>query len=153
MSCCGHPNTCEQPCFHGGQSLTYICDAARASSVSVSASTLDIQRVLKGYTLIDPVIQYTQPEPRKPSLDEQCEAAMARLKAHIASHCAEHREAIRANSNYAIGQMHQRHDNWRADLDFSRYLWAAHPMRRTLPGLRGKIDMGGYIQGFGLYRA
>lgn len=90
MSCCGHPNTCEKPCFHGGQSTLNVSVVGSG----YAAATLDIQRVLRGFTLIDPVIQYTQPEPRKPSLDEQCEAAMARLKAHIDGHCAEHSYAI-----------------------------------------------------------
>lgn len=65
-----------------------------------------------GIEIIDPQIVWRMPEAPKPSLDEQCEAAMARLKAHIDSRCAEHREAIRANSQWDIHRMHQRHDEW-----------------------------------------
>lgn len=103
MICCGQPNTCERPCFHGG---CFRLDA--------------------------------QDRPPAPSIAEQCEAAMGRLKAHISAHCAEHREAIRANSNWDIRCMHQRHNDYEAD---DGRLW----------GSWGLSVLDGLIHGFGLH--
>lgn len=140
MTCCGQPNTCERPCFHGGPS-SYIVPAEELAGVNIgfTLSKLEPPRILERFTLVDPVIRYTQPEPRKLTLHEQCEAAMARLKAHVYHRCAEHREAIRANSNWAIDRMHQRHDAMRARHDLERW---------GLPAIR--VDRLGFISGFGL---
>lgn len=120
MTCCGQPNTCERPCFHGGQAVIGLggfLNASQLEGMGVLATTSFSTRLQPGTIIPDPKITWTAPEPKRLALNEQCEAAMGRLKAHINSRCAEHREAIRANSNWDIGRMHQRHDNYKAEAD------------------------------------
>lgn len=70
-------------------------------------------------------IIWRRPEPAKPTIDEMCAMAMHDIRAMIDDRCAVHREAIRANSNWAIDRMHQRHDN----------MLASHELSRTLHGV------------------
>jgi hypothetical protein len=82
-------------------------------------------------TIVDPEVVWSLPEPRKPTLDEQCDQAMAGVRALIDDRCAQHRVAIRANHEWDMLRMERRHKEWRLDILQD---WAHYNMMRGILG-------------------
>lgn len=81
-----------------------IANATRAEDYYALLTTGSFSPVL-----VIPRGEWPSPSPKKPTLDEQCEAAMARLTAHINASCAQHSVAIKADYDFQARRRHQRH--------------------------------------------
>lgn len=107
----------------------------------ISAARIDALRP----RLVDPYIEWSAPAPKKLTLDEQCEAAMARLKAHINASCAQHSVAIRSDYVFQGRKRRQRHIDETCEDLYRRFGLLCSPYTLALKD--------GYISGFGLATA
>ncbi len=111
---CWHPYDC-MDCLTDGDRCSYL-DAALGDMVTTGTVTYTLSanpvagNQLIGFDIVNPRIIWRTPEPAKPTIDEMCDQAMARVRNLINARCAEHRVAIHANSEWDIERMHERFD-------------------------------------------
>lgn len=138
MDCLSDGDLCHPP-----KPIIWGFDGAVGDSIT-AVSKVYLMQTFKNPVLVDPVISFTKPDPRKPTLDEQCNQAMASVRALIDDRCAQHRVAIRANHEWDMLRMNDRFVQWQRDVMTDRVHYAM--MRGVLGFIRGlRIDLGNGI--------